>query len=633
MSMNINTDITTLKYDTIVIGGGHAGIEAAHANAKMGNKTALVTLNLDTIGMMPCNPNIGGTSKGHVVREIDALGGLMGLIADKTLIQSKLLNTSKGPAVHSLRAQMDKQEYTKVMKFHLENTENLDLKQGEIKELLTEDNKVVGVRFADDSIYLAKAVVICCGTYLKSRCLYGETILESGPNNLPNSVLLEKDLKDKGIPMYRFKTGTPARVDRRSIDFSELIEEYGDEDITPFSFLHEEVKINQVPCYLTYTNEETHRIINENLHRSPMYSGVIEGTGTRYCPSIEDKIVRFKDKERHQVFIEPEGLYTNEMYIQGMSTSLPLDVQIKMYRTIKGLENCVFTRNAYAIEYSCIDATSLKLTLESKIISGLFFAGQINGSSGYEEAAGQGILAGINSALYVQDREPIIIDRSEGYIGVLVDDLVIKGTQEPYRMMTSRAEYRLLLRQDNADLRLSKKAFEVGLISKERYDKVLEKEALMEKEIERLDTVIVKPTNEINEVLSANGSTPLTTGMKLIELLRRPEVTYDMLTIVDPERPSLPKEVIVQVEISIKYKGYIDRQIKQVESFKKLEEKLLPENIVYADIQNMRAEAIQKLEKLRPISIGQASRITGVSPSDISQIMIHLEKLKRVKNV
>ncbi len=624
-------NITTLQYDTVVIGGGHAGIEAAHANAKMGNKTVLITLNLDTIGLMPCNPNIGGTSKGHLVREIDALGGLMGYIADKTLIQSKLLNTSKGPAVHSLRAQMDKQAYQREMKFYLENLDNLSIRQGEVKELLTKDNTVYGVKLVDDSIYLAKSVVICGGTYLKSRCLYGDVILHTGPNGLPNSVLLEDDLRAKNIPLYRFKTGTPARVDRRTIDFTGLSEEYGDEDITPFSFLHDEVKINQVPCYLTYTNLETHKIITDNIHRSPMYSGVIEGTGTRYCPSIEDKIVRFKDKDRHQIFIEPEGLHTNEMYIQGMSTSLPLDVQLKMYRTIKGLENCVFTRNAYAIEYSCIDATTLKLSLESKIINGLFFAGQINGSSGYEEAAAQGILAGINSALYVQDREALIIDRSEGYIGVLVDDLVIKGTKEPYRMMTSRAEYRLLLRQDNADLRLTEKGYNVGLIEKDRYDKLLTKISEIEKELERIEGIILKPTKELNEILEQNESTPLSTGIKLIELIRRPEVTYEMLTPIDIERPNLKKDVIEQVSITVKYKGYIDRQVKQVESFKRLEEKLLPEDLNYSEIQNMRAEAIQKLEKLRPISIGQASRITGVSPSDISQIMIHLEKLKRVK--
>ncbi len=625
-------NITTAHYDTVVIGGGHAGIEAAHANAKMGNKTVLITLNLDTIGLMPCNPNIGGTSKGHLVREIDALGGLMGYIADKTLIQSKLLNTSKGPAVHSLRAQMDKQAYQREMKFYLENLDNLSIRQGEVKELLTKDDTIYGVKLVDDSIYLAKSVVICGGTYLKSRCLYGDVILHTGPNGLPNSVQLEDDLRGKNIPLYRFKTGTPARVDRRTIDFTELSEEYGDEDITPFSFLHEEVKINQVPCYLTYTNLETHQIIQDNIHRSPMYSGVIEGTGTRYCPSIEDKIMRFKDKDRHQIFIEPEGLHTNEMYIQGMSTSLPLDVQLKMYRTVKGLENCVFTRNAYAIEYSCIDATTLKLSLESKIIKGLFFAGQINGSSGYEEAAAQGILAGINSALYVQDREPMFVDRSEGYIGVLVDDLVIKGTKEPYRMMTSRAEYRLLLRQDNADLRLTKKGYEAGLIDKDRYDKLLEKISLIEQELERIEGIILKPTAELNEILEKNESTPLSTGIRLIELIRRPEVTYDMLTPIDIDRPDLKKDILEQVSITVKYKGYIDRQIKQVESFKRLEEKLLPEDINYSEIQNMRAEAIQKLEKLRPVSIGQASRITGVSPSDISQIMIHLEKLKRAKH-
>ncbi len=629
--MDTLDNITTERYDTVVIGGGHAGIESAHANAKMGNKTVLITLNLDTIGLMPCNPNIGGTSKGHLVREIDALGGLMGYIADKTLIQSKLLNTSKGPAVHSLRAQMDKQAYQREMKFYLENLDNLSIRQGEVKELLVEDGTIYGVKLVDDSIYLAKSVVICGGTYLKSRCLYGDVILHTGPNGLPNSVALEDDLRAKNIPLYRFKTGTPARVDRRTIDFTGLSEEYGDEDITPFSFLHEEVNINQIPCHLTYTNLETHKIIQDNIHRSPMYSGVIEGTGTRYCPSIEDKIMRFKDKDRHQIFIEPEGLHTNEMYIQGLSTSLPLDVQLRMYRSVKGLENCVFTRNAYAIEYSCIDATTLKLSLESKIINGLFFAGQINGSSGYEEAAAQGILAGINSALYVQDKEPMFIDRSEGYIGVLVDDLVIKGTQEPYRMMTSRAEYRLLLRQDNADIRLTTKGFEVGLIPKDRHDKLLDKISQIEQEIERIESIILKPTAELNAILEENGSTPLSTGAKLIELIRRPEVTYDMLTPIDIDRPELKKDVIEQVSITVKYKGYIDRQIKQVESFKKLEEKLLPEDINYSEIQNMRAEAVQKLEKLRPVSIGQASRITGVSPSDISQIMIHLEKLKRAK--
>ncbi len=618
------------KYDTVVIGGGHAGIESAHANAKMGNKTVMITLNLDSIGLMPCNPNIGGTSKGHLVREIDALGGIMGYIADKTLIQSKLLNTSKGPAVHSLRAQMDKLEYQKHMKFYLENLENLHIKQGEVKELLTENAKIIGVKMVDNSIFYAKSVVVCGGTYLASRCLYGDVILNTGPNGLPNSTLLEDDLRSKNIPLYRFKTGTPARVDRRSIDFSELVEEYGDEEITPFSFLNKEVKINQVPCYLTYTNLNTHKIINDNIHRSPMYSGVIEGTGTRYCPSIEDKIVRFKDKDRHQVFIEPEGMHTNEMYIQGLSTSLPLDVQIKMYRSVKGLENCVFTRNAYAIEYSCIDATTLKLSLESKIIEGLFFAGQINGSSGYEEAAAQGILAGINSAMYVKNKPPLIIDRSQGYIGVLVDDLVIKGTNEPYRMMTSRAEYRLLLRQDNADIRLTKLGYDVGLIEEERYMNLVDKINSIDAELLRIENIILKPSDALNKILSENNSTPLSTGIKLIELIRRPEVTYNMLDTIDIDRPKLTKDVITQVEISVKYKGYIERQIKQVKSYKKLEEKLLPENINFGDIQNIRAEAVQKLEKLRPISIGQASRITGVSPSDISQIMIHLEKLKRI---
>lgn len=616
-------------YDTIVIGGGHAGIEAAHANAKMGLKTIMITLNLDTIGMMPCNPNIGGTSKGHLVREIDALGGIMGFMADNTLIQSKLLNTSKGPAVHSLRAQIDKNEYSKQMKFYLENLPNLSIRQGEVKELIVENDTVKGVVLIDDSVYLSKAVVICGGTYLKSRCLYGDTILDQGPNALPNSKLLEENLKSHSIKMYRFKTGTPARVDKRTIDFSQMVEEYGDEDITPFSFLHDEVKINQVPCHLTYTNETTHKIINDNINRSPMYSGVIEGTGTRYCPSIEDKIVRFKDKTRHQVFVEPEGNFTNEMYIQGMSTSMPLDVQIQMYRSIKGLENCVFTRNAYAIEYSCIDATLLKLTLELKSINGLFFAGQINGSSGYEEAAAQGILAGINAGLYVQNKEPLIIDRSEGYIGVLVDDLVIKGTKEPYRMMTSRAEYRLLLRQDNADIRLTKKGYEVGLIDIDRYNKLLNKIHAIENETQRIKTINLKPTKELNQMLEEKGSTPLTTGIKLIDILKRPNITYNDLNDFDFERLPLPKDVIEQVEISIKYSGYIDRQNKQVESFKKLEEKLLPTDINYEEVQNIRAEAVQKLTELKPVSIGQASRITGVSPSDITQIMIHLEKLKR----
>lgn len=616
-------------FDVIVIGGGHAGIEASNASAKMGLKTIMITLSLDNIGMMPCNPNIGGTSKGHLVREIDALGGIMGVIADKTLIQSKLLNTSKGPAVHSLRAQIDKKEYEKEIKFYLENLENLSIRQGEVKELIIENDSVKGVILIDDSVYMSKSVVICSGTYLKSRCLYGETILDQGPNGLPNAKRLEENLRKNDITLYRFKTGTPARVDKRTIDFSVMTEEYGDEDITPFSFLHDEVKINQVPCFLTYTNENTHKIINDNIGRSPMYSGVIEGTGTRYCPSIEDKIVRFKDKERHQVFVEPEGLYTNEMYIQGMSTSMPLDVQIDMYRSIKGLENCVFTRNAYAIEYSCIDATMLKLTLEHKSISGLFFAGQINGSSGYEEAASQGLIAGINAGLLIKGEAPLIIDRSEGYIGVLIDDLVIKGTKEPYRMMTSRAEYRLLLRQDNADIRLTEKGHRVHLIDDARYDKLKNKINLIDEEIERLKTVNLKPTPEINEMLSDRNSTPLSTGIKLIELLKRPEVDYACLCPFDIERKDLPKDVIEQVEISIKYQGYIDRQVKQVEAFKKLEQKLLPEDIVYSDIQNIRAEAVQKLSKLRPISIGQASRITGVSPSDITQIMIHLEKLKR----
>lgn len=612
--------------DVVVIGAGHAGCEAALASARIGSLTALFSMNLDSIAMMPCNPNIGGSSKGHLVKEIDALGGEMGKNIDKSYIQTRMLNTSKGPAVYSLRAQADKNKYHLEMKKVLENTENLDIIQGEITEIFVENGKVVGALKEDGIFYNCKAVIICSGTYLKSKCLYGETVIESGPNGLRQSINLSECLKNLGIKMYRFKTGTPARIDKRTIDFSKMIVQNGDEKIVPFSFENtpEDIKREQIPCFLTYTNYETHKIINENLSRSAMYGGMIEGTGPRYCPSIEDKIVRFNDKERHQVFIEPEGENTNEMYVQGMSTSLPADVQLKMYRSIEGLENCKIMRSAYAIEYDCIDATQLKLNLEFKNISGLFSAGQFNGTSGYEEAAAQGIIAGINATKYIKNEEPLILDRSEAYIGVLIDDIVTKGSLEPYRMMTSRAEYRLLLRQDNADLRLTEKGYEVGLIKEDRYKKFLDKKFKIEQEIKRVKKMSIAPTDEVNNLISEVGSTPLTTGIKFTDLIKRTELSYEFLKPIDKERPQLDYDIEEQINIQIKYEGYIERQLKQVEQFKKLEKKLLPENINYDEVVSLSLEGRQKLKEIRPISIGHASRISGISPADINMLLVHL---------
>ena len=618
------------SYDVIVVGAGHAGCEAALACARLSIKTMLFTLSMDSIALMPCNPNIGGTSKGHLVREIDALGGEMGKNIDKTFIQSKMLNLSKGPAVHSLRAQADKQAYSSRMRKVLENTENLTLKQAEVVEILTEDNKVTGVRTFSNGIYPCKAVILCTGTYLNARCIYGETVNYTGPDGLMPANHLTESLKSLGLEMYRFKTGTPARIDRRSIDFSKMIEQKGDEVVVPFSFTTDpkDVQIDQVSCWLTYTNEETHKIIRENIDRSPLYSGAIEGTGPRYCPSLEDKVVKFADKDRHQVFIEPEGNYTNEMYIGGMSSSLPEDVQIRMYRSVVGLENANIVKNAYAIEYDCINPMQLKPTLEFNNIEGLFSGGQFNGSSGYEEAAAQGLVAGINVAMKLLGREPLIIDRSEAYIGVLIDDLVTKITHEPYRMMTSRAEYRLLLRQDNADLRLTKKGYEVGLIDEERYNKLILKEEAIAKETDRLNRTMIGATKEVQELMSKLSSTPLNTATSLAELIRRPELNYELLKPIDKKRVELPQEVIEQVNINIKYEGYIKRQLSQVEQFKKLEEKKIPENIDYDQVPSLRIEARQKLNMFRPVSIGQASRISGVSPSDISVLMIYLSSHK-----
>ena len=621
------------KYvDVVVVGAGHAGCEAALACARLGLETVIFTVSVDSIALMPCNPNIGGSSKGHLVREIDALGGEMGKNIDKTFIQSKMLNVSKGPAVHSLRAQADKAEYSRSMRMVLENTDHLSIVQAEVTEIMAEDGHVTGVKTFSGATYYAKAVVLCTGTYLKARCLYGDVVNHTGPNGLQSANYLTDSLKKLGIEMFRFKTGTPARIDKRSVDFSKMEEQFGDKEVVPFSFTTnpEDVQIEQASCWLTYTNEKTHEIIRGNLDRSPLYSGVIEGTGPRYCPSIEDKVVRFADKNRHQVFIEPEGLYTNEMYVGGMSSSLPEDVQHEMYRSVPGLENVRIVRNAYAIEYDCINPRQLYATLEFKNIKGLFSGGQFNGSSGYEEAAAQGLVAGINAAMEVLGKEQIVIDRSQGYIGVLIDDLVTKDNHEPYRMMTSRSEYRLLLRQDNADQRLTRIGYQVGLISEERYQHLLEKERMISEEMERLDSVFVGCAENVQEVLRRYNSTELKSGTSLAELLKRPEIKYEYLADIDPERPELSKEVTDQVEINLKYDGYIKRQLKQVEQFKKLENKKIPLDLDYKEIGSLRAEAVQKLETYRPLSIGQASRISGVSPADISVILVYLEQRKHL---
>ncbi len=644
------------NYDVVVVGAGHAGCEAALACARLGLETIIFTVSVDSIAMMPCNPNIGGSSKGHLVREIDALGGQMGINIDKTFIQSKMLNKSKGPAVHSLRAQADKVNYSMEMRKTLQNTEHLTIRQAEVAEIITvpvnsavaeedinaekkdgqvievngELQKITGVKTVSGGIYHCKAVVLCTGTYLRARCLTGEMITYTGPNGLMAANHLTDSLKEHGIEMFRFKTGTPARVDKRSLDFSKMQEQKGDERVVPFSFTTnpDDVQIDQVSCWLTYTNPKTHEIIRANLDRSPIYAGIIEGTGPRYCPSIEDKVVKFADKDRHQIFIEPEGINTNEMYVGGMSSSLPEDVQHEMYRTLPGMEHVKIVRNAYAIEYDCINPNQLYASLEFKKIKGLFSGGQFNGSSGYEEAACQGLIAGINASMSILEKEPLVLDRSEAYIGVLIDDLVTKENHEPYRMMTSRAEYRLLLRQDNADLRLTKKGYEIGLISKERYDWVCKKEELIAQEIERVAKVKIGANKKVQELLESYDSIPLNTGTFLTELIRRPELDYDKLAPIDPERPDLPAEVTEQVNISIKYDGYIKRQMKQVESFKKLEKKKIPENFNYDDVPSLRIEARQKLKTYSPTSIGQASRISGVSPADVSVLLVYMEQMK-----
>lgn len=621
--------VYTDQYDIVVIGAGHAGCEAALAAARLGKKTIMFTVSVESIAMMPCNPNIGGTSKGHLVREIDALGGEMGRNIDRTFIQSKMLNKSKGPAVHSLRAQADKEEYSRSMRRILENQDNLDIKQTEVTEILTENNKIIGVKTFSGAIFYCKSVILCTGTYLKARCIYGDVSSETGPNGLQAATYLTDSLKSLGIKMRRFKTGTPARIDKRSIDFSKMEEQFGDERIVPFSFETDpdSIQIDQASCWLTYTNERTHDIIRANLGRSPLFSGMIEGTGPRYCPSIEDKIVKFSDKNRHQVFIEPEGLNTNEMYIGGMSSSLPEDVQYEMYRSVPGLENAKIVRNAYAIEYDCIDATQLKQTLEFKKISGLFSAGQFNGSSGYEEAAAQGLVAGINASLMLSGKEQIVIDRSQAYIGVLIDDLVTKETREPYRMMTSRAEYRLLLRQDNADQRLTEIGYQVGLITEKRYQKYLDKIEMIQKETERVRTVTVGTSQKVQNLLKDCESTPLQSGSTIAELIRRPELNYELLSPIDEDRPDLPWDVKDEVNINIKYEGYIARQQKQVEQFKKLENKIIPDSLDYDSVPSLRIEARQKLKEFLPSSIGQASRISGVSPADISVLLVYMETL------
>lgn len=622
------------SYDIVVVGAGHAGCEAALACARLSFHTLLFTISVDSIALMPCNPNIGGTSKGHLVREIDALGGEMGKNIDKTYIQSKMLNLSKGPAVHSLRAQADKQEYSREMRRVLENTGNLTIRQGEVSEILTENGRVSGVRTSSDAVFPCRAVILCTGTYLNARCIYGEVSQYTGPNGLAAATHLTDSLKKLGIEMYRFKTGTPARIDRRSIDFSRMEEQPGDEKVVPFSFTTAPESMNkpQVSCWLTYTNETTHEIIRANLDRSPLFSGDIKGTGPRYCPSIEDKVVKFPDKERHQVFIEPEGNYTNEMYISGMSSSLPEDVQYRMYHSVPGLEHAHIVRNAYAIEYDCINPMQLKPSLEFKQIEGLFAGGQFNGSSGYEEAAAQGLMAGINAARKLQGKEPVVLDRSEAYIGVLIDDLVTKETHEPYRMMTSRAEYRLLLRQDNADLRLTEKGHEIGLISEERYQSFIKKKERIEREMIRLNETMVGTGVDVQEILKTLSSAPLAAPSSLAELLRRPELSYASLRQLDTDREELPPDVIEQVEINIKYEGYIRRQMHQVEQFRKMERKRIPDSMNYDEVPSLRIEARQKLKQIRPESVGQASRISGVSPADISVLLVYLEQQRQRGN-
>ncbi len=622
-----NKQIIEYYYDVAVVGAGHAGCEAALAAARLGHKTVVFTVSIDSIAMMPCNPNIGGTSKGHLVRETDALGGEIGINIDKTFIQSKMLNRSKGPAVHSLRAQADKKNYSAEMRKTLENTDNLCIRQAEVTDIIVEDNKIKGIITASGTIYHAKAVVLCTGVYLKAKCIYGDVSANTGPNGLSAADKLSQSLIDNGIEIRRFKTGTPARIDKRTIDFSVMKEQKGDEYITPFSFTNRpsDIERTQVSCWLTYTNEKTHEIIKNNIDRSPLFSGIIEGTGPRYCPSIEDKVMRFADKKRHQIFIEPEGEYTNEMYVGGMSTSLPEDVQYNMYRSVKGLENAHIVRNGYAIEYDCINPQQLKLNLEMKSIDGLFCAGQINGSSGYEEAAAQGIIAGINAVMYIEDREPVIIDRSEGYIGVLIDDLVTKGTNEPYRMMTSRAEYRLLLRQDNADSRLTPVGYRAGLISEERYNKFLKKMESIDAEIKRVKNTYIDAGEYTNSILESYNTAAINTSTCLAELIKRPELNYEKTALLDKDRKELDREITEQVDNMIKYEGYINRQMRQVEQYKKLENKRIPEDIDYFQVGSLRKEAVQKLDSIRPSSIGQASRISGVSPADISVLLVYLK--------
>lgn len=619
------------NYDVAVVGAGHAGCEAALACARLGLETIMFTVSVESIALMPCNPNIGGSSKGHLVRELDALGGEMGKNIDATFIQSKMLNKSKGPAVHSLRAQADKQEYSKRMRNVLENTDHLTIRQAEVSELIAEDGVIKGLKTFSGAVYNTKAVVLCTGTYLKARCIFGDISYYTGPNGLLAANYLSDSMRKLGIEIVRFKTGTPARVDGRTIDFDKMEEQRGDTPIVPFSFATDpdDIQKEQVSCWLTYTNEQTHDIIRKNIDRSPLYSGVIHGTGPRYCPSIEDKVMRFADKDRHQVFIEPEGNYTHEWYLGGMSSSLPEDVQYDMYHTVPGLEHAKIVRNAYAIEYDCINPIQLKPSLEFKKIKGLFSGGQLNGSSGYEEAAVQGLIAGINAAMQILDREPLILDRSEAYIGVLIDDLVTKENHEPYRMMTSRAEYRLLLRQDNADMRLTEYGYKVGLISEERYKHLLEKKNMIEKEISRLKSIVIGGSDSVNDKLAQMNSTPLNNGTSLADLIRRPELNYDRIADFDPDRQPLPREVIEQVNINIKYEGYISRELKQVEHFKKLENKLIPSNINYDDISGLRIEARQKLKDYSPRSIGQASRISGVSPADITVLLVYMEQHRR----